>query len=275
MSFDMIKTIIPQSKVLQKHIKCIYLYKGEAASNLNYLAFPHFNTGLSFFKNAEIDRKNWNISIKENSSAKIKIEVLGKYLNPVMVQLSGKIEEISIIFKPLGINRYIDENYIKIAPNFSQEYNNQNWLDIGALTFKSKNRINYLEECLLSQMKANSEIDLLEESLNLLTDFDTNKSVSDIAKSLNYNLKSFQRHFHKHMGCSPTEYKRIVRFRNAIKTKLNSNSLKTLTDVSYENNFFDQSYFVKEFRKLTNHNPKEFFKEIRTLGDEKLIWEIL
>jgi len=49
-----------------------------------------------------------------------------------------------------------------------------------------------------------------------LEDTETSYSLQQVANNLGMNLKTFQRHFKKHMACSPTEYKRIARFRNAL-----------------------------------------------------------
>lgn len=76
------------------------------------------------------------------------------------------------------------------------------------------------------------------------------------------------------MGCTALEYKRIARFRLALKTKILSKEVKSLTNVSYESNYYDQSYFIREFKKLTNLNPKKFFDAITVLDEQKIIWEI-
>ena len=64
----MIKTIAPTSPMLKKYIDCFYIYEGKSNSVFNYVAFPHFNTGLSFFKGASVHRQNWNLQISENTN---------------------------------------------------------------------------------------------------------------------------------------------------------------------------------------------------------------
>lgn len=76
------------------------------------------------------------------------------------------------------------------------------------------------------------------------------------------------------MGCSPVEYRRIYRFRSSLTKKLNSAEWKNLTDITYEVGYYDQSYLIKEFRKITNHNPKDFFKSTSKVDGDKIIWEI-
>ena len=70
------------------------------------------------------------------------------------------------------------------------------------------------------------------------------------------------------------QYRRICRFRSAISNKLNSNQWKNLTELTYDEGFYDQSYLIKEFRKITNHNPNDFFKSTSKVDGDKIIWEI-
>lgn len=270
----MLKTIIPSSPVLKKHIECFYLYKGKQTSKFSYLAFPHYNTGLSFFKGAIVQRNFPRIKISQSGSNDVTIEILGKYTCPLLIDYTGKLQEISIIFKPLGLNHFFRDSYQSIAPQFSQELISDNWTQFGLnLVFEEK-ALHNLESFLLSQYKENPSLAILEKALLILEDLSNETSIAEIAIGLGYNLKTFQRHFKKHMGCSPIEYRRIFRIRNTIASKLNNLQLKTLTDITYESGYFDQSYFIKEFKKLTNHKPKDFFKVAHKIDGDKLIWAI-
>ena len=270
----MIKTIAPSSPILEKYIECFYIYEGKSNSVFSYLAFPHFNTGLSFFKGAFVQRNNWNVQITENTNIGVHIEILGKYTTPVLIEYKGELREISIVFKPLGLNRFFPENYLSIAPKFSQELTNEVWRQFGENLFSSNDDIGKIESFLLSQFSDNQEFFIIENSLTLLENNNEQVSISTIANKVGLNLKTFQRHFQKHLGCSPVEYRRICRFRSSITNKLNSSQLKNLTEITYEEGYYDQSYFIKEFRKITNHNPKDFFKSTSKVDGDKIIWEI-
>lgn len=269
-----IKTITPVSVTLQKYIECFYLYSGEVDDTFCYWAFPHYNTGLSFFKGVSIDRKERSVEIANCGNDHVTIEVLGKYTYPVMVRYTGNVQEVSIVFKPLGLNRFFRDSYQAIAPGFSQPLSNNEWTAFGEKLFSEKESIGILETFLLSQLSENSDFGPIESSLSVLGNIDDDKSVAALALRLGYNVKTFQRLFRKHMGCTPVEYRRICRFRQSMVNKLDSPHLKTLTDLTYEGGYFDQSYFIKEFRKLTNHNPKDFFKVVGKVAGDVLVWEI-
>jgi AraC-like DNA-binding protein len=269
-----IETIIPNSPILKKHIECFYIYDGKSNSKYTYVAFPHYNTGLSFFKGATIKRSQRSLEISDSTSNGLHIEILGKYTSPVLLEYNGLVREISIVFKPMGINRFISNNYQSIAPNFSQEFTNIVWRHFGEDLFYGEDDLSKLESFLLSQFSENQELINIEKSLKLLEKGNEETTVSDISSKVGLTLKTFQRHFIKHMGCSPIEYRRICRFRNSLTSKLNSSELKNLTEITYEEGYYDQSYFIKEFRKLTNHNPKDFFKFTSKVDGDKIVWEL-
>ena len=270
----MIKTIAPSSPILKKYIECFYIYEGKPNTTFKYVAFPHFNTGLSFFKGASVHRQNWSLQISENTNLTVHIEVLGKYTTPILVEYKGQLREISIVFKPAGLNRFFKDNYQSLAPNFSQELTNDVWIQFGKSLFSDNDDISKIETFLLSQLWDNQELLNIENSLQYLENNNMQISIADVASKVGLNLKTFQRHFQKHMGCSPVEYRRICRFRSSLTNKLNSSQWKNLTELTYEEGFYDQSYLIKEFRKITNHNPKDFFKSTSKMDGDKIIWEI-
>ena len=264
-------TIVPKSPLLQKYIDSFYVFNPKTSIDLRYLAFPHINTGLSFFKGVAISRDNFQVTITEQQTKEITycIEILGKYTQPVFVHYEGCLDEISIIFKPLGINRFIGGDLLNVAPNYSQAFDNEVWQNIAANLFDADDRIDFLEQFLLSVISEKQDLSKIANANGLFENKDTDYSVSDVAEKLGLNIKTFQRNFTKAMACSPSDYRRIARFRNSLKSKLYSRELKSLTSISYENNYSDQAYFIREFRKLTGQNPGFFFKEIRLMDGEK------
>jgi AraC-like DNA-binding protein len=276
--YFVLKTFIPASKELQKYIEVFYVFMPEKPSQFSYIAFPHINTSISFFKGVSISRNNFSVSIEQQSETINKncIEILGKYTKPVFVHYAGDFEEVSIVFKPLGANRFLKENFGKVAPEYSQSFNDEIWhLFSHDLFNEHENRIEQLENFLISQLNESGELLKMDEAINYFESTDIDYSIEKTAQIVGMGLKTFQRHFLKHLSCSPSEYKRIARFRNALNTKILSKEIKSLTSISYANNYSDQSYFIREFKKLTNLNPKKFFKEITVLDENKIIWELI
>jgi AraC-like DNA-binding protein len=132
-----------------------------------------------------------------------------------------------------------------------------------------------LEEFLLSRYKTFAEATVLKEVLNHLTDFENERSVEEIARVVNLNVRTLNRLFGKHLGISPITFRKIARFRHAMKNRIYGERLKTLTEIGYESNFYDQSYFIKMYQKLTGNNPSKFFRSIEKLSDDRLVFSFI
>ncbi len=273
LSFTMLYSVRPQSDLLKKFIEVFYYFKENSNDTISYLAFPHINTGISLFKGAKISRQNHHINIEATNTSDYTIEILGKYTQPVLVSYSGKVEEIAIIFKPLGINRFINTPYHELAQNFSQTFQDKIWQNFAQFYFENNCGITEIEQFLLNQLFHHPEFDLIEKALKL---FDENQhlSIEGISRELSIHPKTFQRQFLKHIGCSPIAYKRILRLRKSINERLLSNETPNFTDITHNNFYYDQAYFIKEFKKMTGKNPKSFFKKTQLVDDNKIIWEL-
>ena len=273
----MLKTFVPASAALQQYIEVFYVFISDKPSQFSYIAFPHTNTAISFFKGVSIERNNYHISIAEQKGTGNNhcVEILGKYTKPVFVQYTGDFEEVAIVFKPLGVNSFIKGDFAELAPDYSQSFDDEIWQLFSTQLFNAKeNRIEMLEHFLLTQLNHSLDLGKMEEAIQYFENKDIDYSVEKVAALVSMGLKTFQRHFLRHLSCSPSEYKRIARFRNTLHSKILSKEIKSLTSISYDNNYSDQSYFIREFKKLTNLNPKKFFNEITVLDDEKIIWEL-
>ena len=274
----MITTFKPTSKLLEPYVDCFYVFRQRRKKSISYIAFPHVNTGLSFFKNSVIARRQNEVSIHAIPSNKpsVHIEVLGRYVRPVFVHYSGYIQEIAVVFKPLGINHFINDSLHTIAPGYSQAFNNASWIKTGKAIFNETTvpaRIDVLEQFLIRQLHER-DLSHMYQALNYLSATENDYSVEEIASLLNMNLKTFQRHFLKNLCCTPSDYKRIAKFRHSLNLGWMEKEIKKLTAVAYASNYYDQSYFVREYKKLTSLNPKAFFKTVTLLADTNIVWKL-
>lgn len=270
----MVKAIEPVNPLLKKHIDCFYLIDGWGEERFRYYAFPHINSGLSILSGGRVKREGEAIYFCESKDSEIQLELLGKYLHPVLVDYSGTFLELSIVFKPFGINRFFRDTYLSMAPRYTQPLASPVWKEFGKKFSFQEQDLPKLEEFLISQWAEIPEILRLEKAAPFLEDLQESISISELAKQLPLPEKTFVRHFKKHMGCTPSEYRRIFRFRASVAAKLIENPSKTFTEITHELGYFDQSYFIKEYKKMTRHNPKDFFKNTQRIDGQKLIYEI-
>ena len=101
-----------------------------------------------------------------------------------------------------------------------------------------KLRIKIVEQFLVSQLKDIQTDKLIVEAVKLI--YQTNGALR--IKELNEKLFISQSPFEK-------------RFRKVL---ANLSETKTLTEICYENNFFDQAHFIKDFKRFTGDTPENF-----------------
>jgi AraC-like DNA-binding protein len=210
------------------------------------------------------------------------ITVQGKYDQPLLVQLKGILNKITIIFKPLGLNAFIRKPFIEVANQPTQlfsEWNNEKGYSLFLDTFfnapDNREQIQISESFLLSIYNPTKECELLEKGIDLLCDFDKHLSVKDVSNNLGMNERTFNRLFEKLVGISPVGFRKIARFRHSLMNKIFTDKFKRLTEIGYASNFCDQSYFIKVYNKLAGTHPKNFFDSIDKLADDNLIFRFI
>ena len=118
-----------------------------------------------------------------------------------------------------------------------------------------KQRIHIVEHFLLSHLNDIQKDKLVIEAVQLIYQSKGTIRVNELAKKLFISQSPFEKRFRKLVGTSPKKFSSIVRFNSVLD---NLNNLKSLTDICYENNFFDQAHFIKNFKQYTGDTPENF-----------------
>src|SRR5690606_35111835 len=83
------------------------------------------------------------------------------------------------------------------------------------------------------------------------------KNLAEVQAELCMTGRTFQRLFEKTIGIIPTRYRRISQFNTAFR-QLNSLQFTSLTALSYNNRYSDQSHFIRTFKEFTSLTPTEY-----------------
>jgi transcriptional regulator GlxA family with amidase domain len=75
---------------------------------------------------------------------------------------------------------------------------------------------------------------------------------------LQVNRRQLERKFSSAIGLSPKQLSKVIRLQTTLKALYQEKS-STLTSVAYENGYYDQAHFIKDFREFTGVSPKEFY----------------
>lgn len=278
-----LKTIYPTHEILKKHIRFYYFFSTEDPGfESSYYAFPHTDTPLNIHHRADCRIDDRSIQVF-GSDQNPHITILqGKYEEPLFIKLSGKLDKVTIIFPPLGLNHFIREPFGKVATHHSQVFTCWNGIPEYELMLQQffatdvlEERAAVLETFLLSQYQPVAEYERIQDILSQLADFDMELSIADIAAANHMSEKTLNRMFRKHIALSPVAYRKIARFRHSLSNKLYSDQLSSLTQIGYESNYYDQSYFSRIYKHMTGDNPSAFFNSIQQLGNQQVIFKFI
>ncbi len=126
-----------------------------------------------------------------------------------------------------------------------------------ALAKDDHERISIMEKFFLSQLKDIRQDQLVLKAVRLIYEHKGSIRIADLGKKLLISQSPLEKRFRKLVGTTPKRFASIIRF-HAVLTDLNEK--KRLTDICYDNNFFDQAHFIKDFRQHTGTTPELFQK---------------
>ena len=132
-------------------------------------------------------------------------------------------------------------------------------------------KIKKLEDYLLSK-HTGFKHPFLHAVMEDMLEADPCYTVKEIAAKYKISRKTLYKHFEMHIGKNPTEMRKLIRFRHAIKEQVNINQKHNFCDLSYKLEFFDASHLSKDFRAITGHTPRVFFKKVSPLNEGAINW---
>ena len=270
-----IETFKPQNKNLRKYIESFYILEhSKNEDKISYLTFPSLYSIVVVVNNAENVITVNNITTKFSKLKSLETSLVCRFNTPICFNYEGNIKEICIYFKPLGLNVFLKKQLASYSHSsfdpfipFSDYENkmkeilnteNKTLLIENLETYWSSKMIGFYHPFLsnaISRINENPKITTLE-----------------LANEFNVSQKTLIFQFKKHLCKTPSEYKKILRFRKALTEIQESNKKTKLTELSYIVEFFDQSHMVSNFKSLTGYTPKAFFKKLTTIKNSNTYW---
>lgn len=258
----------PKNELLQRYIEGYYFISHlENSPSLHYWTFPNNFFIVSVNANTDLEIADNKIIIKQSQQKKLTANYVSRYTTPIEVICEGAVKEITIYFKPLGINHFIANADELVNQKSAMDFNPfPDFAETMATILQQKDRElqqNQLEQYWLSKI-CNAQLTLIEK---IIADVEADLKIEEIASKHNFSRQYLNKLFTQALGKSPTEYRKIHRFRNAIAKRKQTDSL---TELSYESLFYDQSHLIKDFKKLAKVSPNSFFKKVDTA--KEYIW---
>lgn len=274
------QTAIPASTLLRKCIA--YYYFDESVdhdSPPRVIYYPHYKNAMSIYKQSKIVL---NHAYSTTTVPKGDGYAFGfsKLINHAAeAQLIPPYNRIGVVFQALGLNHFLDGNlseYVHAPINVDFIVFKSTMEPVLNELFEADNladKVAILDDYFLSVYKGFHE-HKMEEATTLLFAHDAKYTVEELAAELNISRKTLLRLFKKHQNCSVIDYMKMIQFRKSIELFQNSKDKTKLTELALDTDYYDQSDFIKHFKKLTGFNPKLFFNNLSILGDKGTFWTL-
>lgn len=190
--------------------------------------------------------------------------VMGQRTKSYDILPNGDVDTFAICFYPHGFANFINtpletivDKEIPIAELFGKTEADELEKQITDAATTEK-RIEIIETFLLARLNEQSTIsNIVKSTVDAILKTNGTKNISNI---LNNNLskrRQLERYFKKQIGISPKQLSKVIRLQATLHMLINKKN-ETLTELAYENEYFDQNHFIKDFKELIGVTPKEF-----------------
>ncbi len=236
------------------------------------LVIPDGTFGLIFLEHDNVMSRS--LCAQSSRLPLKKTSVFGQKTNAVNYSINSIGSKIfGVKIKPAGMHLFV-KNVHSIKDRFIDidTLNNKALLQLEDRVLAApaiKEKIEIVNDHILQNLKRSpctTDLQYLEKMVDLILTHKGNIRFNSLINYFNINYKKAERLFLKYIGLTPKTYIRIIRFNTCVN---HYNASDSLTQMAFENGFFDQSHFIKEFKQFTSLTPRQFLKKEYSLSQSE------
>ncbi len=122
-----------------------------------------------------------------------------------------------------------------------------------------RRRVKLLEDFLLARIRVSEPDPLVAAAVGWLEQGPGPKRIDDLTRYIGLSQSALERRFRRIVGISPKKFASVVRLRHAVRLRATGTDF---TAVAHAAGYFDQSHFIKDFRRATGSAPDAFFRQL-------------
>jgi len=208
------------------------------------------------------------LEIKTNTKTyyveKSQVVLLGIFENPVYMKFEKNCEVVGIRFNPAGASFFYPEYIQKLFENILFLNEDLLYKSTGSNTDEL---ITFLDEYLLKRFKKSNKAFDIMKIIALIEKNAGSYDIEELSLCAGMSRRNLDRVFKKALGISLKIYARVIKIKYT-RISLQNYNFDTLTALSYDNGYFDQSHFIKEFKNFMFETPKEYFQRKQKLSQK-------
>ncbi len=256
------KTFTPP-EALRPFVKYFWALQGDTAIDtaITFSAIPDGCPGVIMFHSDK------DALLMDEDKRMPNIFLYGQTIAPALFSAKGQFGAVGICFQPHAIKSIfgMDANEltsscvdlslvgIKKRTNLPQQLADAASVD---------EQIKMLSMYLFDQYQSNTKHpdEATKYAIQQLTQSKGSISLKELQQQVNITERALERKFKDSVGISPRLFSRIVRFQETM-DQLRRNDFDKLSDIAYQNDYTDQSHFIKVFKEFTGFSPLDFQKQ--------------
>jgi len=199
-----------------------------------------------------------------NSVIQPRCFVIGQLTEPLEIEPTGTTCIFSVRFHPHGFLPFasipikeMENTAVPLEKLFGRDGKDIEEKILNAHSVQE--RIDLIEQFLLNRLERIETIDhIVRSTVETIFTCNGQLSIDELSKQIHINRRQLERKFYMAIGLSPKQLSKTIRLQAALKMLLKQESAN-LTSLAYENDYYDQSHFIKDFKELVGSTPKEFY----------------
>ncbi|OPC54135.1 AraC family transcriptional regulator [Elizabethkingia miricola] len=245
--------VIP-SEPLSLFIKSILIFENSEKPVITKL--PFFADGYPGFL---FHRTKGGLTVIPHQKEMPDLFIYGQTINPVELEIKGSYSVIVFQLYPFVLRSFYGIDPQSINDNCYIPDNTQEVLNSLRSSATIDECMELIKTYLLDHFeKKKDNLDFeIRRALEIIIAGNGTENIGQIAKELDFNIRTFERRFLTETGLSPKQFAKIIQFQTSLQ-QLNSKDYNKLSDIVYENGFSDQSHFIRVFKAFTGKTPKSY-----------------
>lgn len=126
-------------------------------------------------------------------------------------------------------------------------------------------KVNMLQYFLIEQLQKNRVDDIFDACIQKIKSTNGKVTIGDLEKYTGYSARWLNMKFDERIGVSPKNLCAITRFQFVYHTLVN-NPKAMINNKGYYQIYYDQSHFIKEFKRFTGMPPQQFMHSSNDFG---------
>lgn len=241
-----------------------------------YYYYPNYGNGINVYLNAKAswDEKERKLEGGHPGEAHCIATTNQKKIR--RVHMWGTQQKLGIVFPPLGINCFIKGTLAGLkldTIDYFHEFGND-IIELAKQLFQIEDltqRAQLLDSFLLKHYRP-FEDTRIQEAVKIIFEKQGAVSANELADQLMINRKTLLRLFKKHLTHTPKDFIAIVRFRLALQQHQKRSSKLKLSDIAFDNSYYDQAHFAHQIKSITGSNPTKLFRSLQEKNNSGLYW---